>query len=224
MTSRPAESLPQELPERPPDSLPSGLTIRPYEPRDFARVREFVLDILVEELGLVYRRKDLERIEDEYRPPDSGFWVATVDHGKARKEEAGSCRKEEEAGTVGSHRTASGEAGPVRVVVGTVAVLHIPETQGALPGSGQHGSVGMVRRMYVARELRGRGLGRLLYSTAVEHCQRQGFVGLYLDTDGSMAQALEFYDRRGFSRLEGPLVDPGPNAEGCLIFMYKPLD
>jgi len=165
------------------------------EPDDAIRVREFVLTILVGEHELTYRRRDLDRIMDEYRSPDSLFLVAT--------------------------------RAPGEYIVGTAAVKYIQKADIPLPGDGKAADhrqpIGMLKRMYVAREQRGQGIGAALYSAIEDHSVQQGFLGLYLDTDSSMETAMAFYRRRGFSRLERPLVDPGTSFEGCLHYFWKPL-
>jgi len=60
------------------------------------------------------------------------------------------------------------------------------------------GSVGEVKRMYVAPEWRGRGVGRALLETLIERARAIGYQGLRLGTLADMTQAQALYQSLGF--------------------------
>jgi ribosomal protein S18 acetylase RimI-like enzyme len=68
---------------------------------------------------------------------------------------------------------------------------------------------GEIRRMYVAPEARGRGVGRLVL-TALEHAARElEYDALRLETGDRQPEALGLYERAGFERIPcyGPYLD-----------------
>ena len=59
-------------------------------------------------------------------------------------------------------------------------------------------SVGEVKRMYVAPAWRGRGVGRTLLETLIEHARTIGYQRLRLGTLADMTQAQALYESLGF--------------------------
>ncbi len=57
-----------------------------------------------------------------------------------------------------------------------------------------------LRKMYVAPEGRGLGLGKRLFAEAVAFARAAGGNALVLDTTEAMRQAIAFYERQGFAR------------------------
>ncbi len=57
-----------------------------------------------------------------------------------------------------------------------------------------------LRKMYLAREARGLGVGALLFEAASDFCRRAGASAIVLDTTDEMQQAIAFYERHGFVR------------------------
>jgi putative acetyltransferase len=55
-----------------------------------------------------------------------------------------------------------------------------------------------LRKMYLHRDCRGRGLGRLLLNHAIRRTREAGFPRLYLDTASVLHQAISLYQRSGF--------------------------
>lgn len=76
------------------------------------------------------------------------------------------------------------------------------------------GSVGLLRvdsrtvelrKMYLARSARGRGLGRRLLKHAIEQSRQLGFVRITLETQSRLTTAIEMYKRAGFNPLCGAI-------------------
>ena len=61
--------------------------------------------------------------------------------------------------------------------------------------------VGELKRMYVAREMRGRGIGRALLERLETEARALGLVRLVLETGTRQAEALALYRRAGFTDI-----------------------
>ena len=72
-----------------------------------------------------------------------------------------------------------------------------------------------MKRLYVAPEARGLGLGKALTNAIVEVARKRGYSELYLDTLPTMGTAVRVYDKIGFRRI-GPYYAPTPDGT---IFM-----
>jgi putative acetyltransferase len=78
-------------------------------------------------------------------------------------------------------------------IVGTVAVLPISATDAEL------------RRMYLAADARGNGLGRACLGYALQRARRLGFRTLHMETASVLHEALGLYAWAGFSPQGGSL-------------------
>lgn len=58
-----------------------------------------------------------------------------------------------------------------------------------------------LKRMFVAREARGLGLGRRLLDAALEHARSAGFDRIVLDSTRDMRPAIELYRSAGFQEI-----------------------
>lgn len=57
-----------------------------------------------------------------------------------------------------------------------------------------------LRKMYLAKEARGLGVGKRLLERAIDFCRGVGAQAIVLDTTDQMKQAIAFYERHGFVR------------------------
>lgn len=64
------------------------------------------------------------------------------------------------------------------------------------------GGAGEVKRMYVDRAWRGRGVGRVLLETLITHARTLGYDRLRLGTLGDMSAARSLYQSLGFMPIE----------------------
>ena len=62
-----------------------------------------------------------------------------------------------------------------------------------------------LQRMYLRRDVRGRGIGRALLSRCLAAARQFLFVRCYLETVKQMESALALYVRNGFIELQAPL-------------------
>lgn len=72
----------------------------------------------------------------------------------------------------------------------------------------EHGTIELFK-LYVAREMRGRGLARTLLGQVFGFARQRGATSVRLFTDTRFLDAHRFYERNGFERLPGsrPLHD-----------------
>ncbi|MFQ3582853.1 MAG: GNAT family N-acetyltransferase [Chloracidobacterium sp.] len=77
-------------------------------------------------------------------------------------------------------------------VVGTVALFNVDAVTCEL------------RKMYLAREVRGQGLGAFLLRQAIETARRLGFQWMVLETASVLKEAIALYERAGFQRVTQP--------------------
>lgn len=60
-----------------------------------------------------------------------------------------------------------------------------------------------LRKMYLRPDLRGRGLGKRLLATAIDHARQAGRRRMELETNRAMTGAVGLYRSRGFREVEG---------------------
>ena len=82
--------------------------------------------------------------------------------------------------------------------VGCGAVRTLAERIPELPGAGR---VGEVKRMYVARGLRGKGIGRAIVSSIEREARALGMTHIVLETGVRQLEAIELYRRTGFTEI-----------------------
>ena len=69
-------------------------------------------------------------------------------------------------------------------------------------------STGIVKRFYIAPELRGQGLGKQLLTHVVKESRQRNYTELVLDVYFNNMRAAKFYEQQGFIRY-----DQKPNDE-----------
>lgn len=99
----------------------------------------------------------------------------------------------------------------------------------AMYGSGTAGCVALrkfaendceMKRLYVRRELRGKGVGKALALAVIEAAKKIGYKRMMLDTIPSMVEALALYRSLGFSERDPYRYNP----VGGAVFMELYLD
>lgn len=117
--------------------------------------------------------------------------------------------------------------GALRAHTGTAAAGAEEETVilgggGFAPLTGGDGSICELRKMYVLREGRGRGAGRLLMEACLAGARAAGYSHIYLETVTAMTDAAAVYQKYGFEYLDQPLGNTGHG--GCDRFMWLELN
>ncbi len=75
-----------------------------------------------------------------------------------------------------------------------------------------------LKKMYFLPEGRGLGLGSKVLDKCLDAARKIGFEYCYLETFNTMKDAMVLYEKKGFSKIPGPLGNTGHFA--CDIF-YK---
>ena len=88
----------------------------------------------------------------------------------------------------------------------------VAELDGAVVGTvgisaGELG-VAKLRKMYLAPEVRGRGLGRRLLEVSIAEARRRGFLEIRLETMSTMVAAIGLYESAGFRPVEAVPESP----------------
>jgi putative acetyltransferase len=76
-------------------------------------------------------------------------------------------------------------------------------------------------KMYLKKEARGRGLGKLLIEKCLTTAKEMGYQKVYLETLPELRKAVSVYEKFGFRYLEAPMGDTG--HFGCDVWMIKNL-
>lgn len=65
-------------------------------------------------------------------------------------------------------------------------------------------NAGVIRKMFVKKEFRGKELGiaQQLLATLIDHSRKKGIIHLYLGTVDKMKAAHRFYEKNGFRKIE----------------------
>jgi GNAT superfamily N-acetyltransferase len=103
------------------------------------------------------------------------------------------------------HREREGEFYVAEInggVVGCVGVMKIDE------------GIMELRRMYIKKGLRRKGIGKRLYEKVIEFCKERNYSKVVLFTFPFMKEAVEFYKKEGFVEFK---------REGEKIFFEKDL-
>ena len=78
------------------------------------------------------------------------------------------------------------------------------------------GPVALLDELYVAPQLRGRGLGSALLATAEEAVRHRGGEVVEINVDGDDTDARRFYERHGYANSE-------PGKDEPLLYYYREL-
>ena len=108
------------------------------------------------------------------------------------------------------------------------SVYYVAEFDGKIIGGGGiYPSAGLPEdtcelvKMYLVKEARGIGLGRLLIQKSIDFAKEVGYKKIYLETMPELKQALQTYAKFGFNYIDGPIGNTG--HFGCELWMLKEL-
>lgn len=66
-----------------------------------------------------------------------------------------------------------------------------------------------MKRLYVRKEYRGKGVSKALYNKIIQYCIINKFERIFLGTHEKLEQAIQFYLRRGFKEIKNKKRDDG---------------
>lgn len=66
------------------------------------------------------------------------------------------------------------------------------------------GSCAELQKLYLADEVKGKGLGRILLNTAEICAKKKGYRYLYLETHSALKEAIHLYQKTGFEQIKKP--------------------
>ncbi|TSC58088.1 MAG: N-acetyltransferase GCN5 [Candidatus Peregrinibacteria bacterium Greene0416_19] len=92
-------------------------------------------------------------------------------------------------------------------IVGTIALRNY--------GNG----CGYLKRMYVAENMRRKGIAKHLLTTLLTYARQHGYTELYLGTVGEMDAAIKFYQSQGFQRIKA-LPEGMPECGDSVFFKF----
>lgn len=78
-----------------------------------------------------------------------------------------------------------------------------------------------LQKMYLAKEVRGKGIAQELMQKCLEFAKQVGYDKCYIETLPFMKDAQKLYVKSGFTYIDGPMGSTGHNA--CDVFMIKDL-
>lgn len=94
-------------------------------------------------------------------------------------------------------------------VVGTIAV----KIKDGVP---------ILKRFYVDKKHRGKGIGGRLFDQVIAFCRKNKFRKITLDTNNKFCDAFEMYKKKGFKTVSKD-VNPSCSSCTCHIYMEKEL-
>jgi putative acetyltransferase len=92
---------------------------------------------------------------------------------------------------------------------------------GIYPSDGLPDGVCELVKMYLKKEMRGKGLGRFLIDKCLAAAKEMGYRQVYLESMPELKKAVSVYEKFGFTHLTGPMGNTG--HFGCDIWMIKDL-
>jgi putative acetyltransferase len=92
---------------------------------------------------------------------------------------------------------------------------------GIFPSDGLPENVCELVKMYLKKEVRGKGLGKELIDRCLEYAAAAGYNKIYLETFPELGRAVSVYEKYGFKYLDGPMGNTGHYS--CNVWMLKEL-
>ena len=92
---------------------------------------------------------------------------------------------------------------------------------GIYPTQGLEDDTCELVKMYLAKDARGIGLGKILLQKCIDEAKLQGYKKIYLESMPELKLAIPMYEKFGFTFLKGPRGNSGHT--GCDVWMMKEL-
>jgi len=88
---------------------------------------------------------------------------------------------------------------------------------GIFPTEGLENSCAELVKYYLAKSIRGKGIGRQLMEKCIISAREMSYKKLYLESMPHFSKAVRIYEKLGFQKLSGPLGNSGHTT--CNIWM-----
>lgn len=92
---------------------------------------------------------------------------------------------------------------------------------GIYPTEGLPDSCTELVKFYIAKEARGKGIGRQLMEASIASAKLFGYSEMYIESLPVFLRAVSIYEKQGFVKLHAPMGNSG--HPGCNIWMKKVL-
>jgi putative acetyltransferase len=92
---------------------------------------------------------------------------------------------------------------------------------GIYPTSGLDEDCAELAKFYLAKEIRGKGIGKRLMEQSIQSAKEMGYKKLYLESMPQFSKAISMYEKYGFKKLDNALGNSGHTS--CNIWMLKEL-
>ena len=92
---------------------------------------------------------------------------------------------------------------------------------GIYPTKGLSSNCTELVKFYLAKEARGKGIGKQLLDKCIDSALKLGFTQVYLESLPQFSIAIKLYEKEGFFRLKKPIIDS--KHKTCSIWMLKDL-
>lgn len=92
---------------------------------------------------------------------------------------------------------------------------------GVYPTEGLPNGYAELAKFYIAKKARGKGFGRELIASTIESALQFGYKNLYLESLPEFSNAVSWYKKLGFKKLDYRLGNSGHSS--CNIWMLKSL-
>jgi putative acetyltransferase len=106
------------------------------------------------------------------------------------------------------------------------SVLWVAEVAGKIAGccgiyrtEGLDNDCAELAKFYLAKEVRGKGIGKKLFVQCFQSAQQMGYKKLYLESMPQFSKAVSMYEKYGFKMLDNALGNSGHTS--CNIWMLK---
>lgn len=93
---------------------------------------------------------------------------------------------------------------------------------GIFPSPGLPDDTCELVKMYLLPEVRGIGLGKKIIQQCIGFAKEAGFKNIYIETMPELKQAMNTYEKFGFTYLNGPMGNTGHT--GCSLWMLMKID
>ena len=92
---------------------------------------------------------------------------------------------------------------------------------GIFPTSGLPEHCAELVKFYLPKELRNKGIGKILLERCIAAAKQFDYSELYIESMPEFSKAVTMYEKQGFVKLENPLGESGHTS--CNIWMLKKL-